>query len=230
MHHPTATQPARRPATAFQDDRILRSGSLAEVALAVRAAQAASPTRTILVFDDTTGRVIDLDLRGSEAAIVERLSRPSDSPLAASAAGSGEVPASGGAASPQRRGPGRPRLGVVAREVTLLPRHWAWLSSQPGGASATLRRLVEQARRSGSARERRRSAQDAAYRFLLAMAGDRPGFEEAMRALFAGDRNGLETRMASWPEDIRGYALRLAYPETSALAQQGPATIPEETP
>jgi hypothetical protein len=108
------------------------------------------------------------------------------------------------------RGPGRPRLGVVAREVTLLPRHWDWLSSQPGGASVALRKLVEAAKRVNVGKDRIRVAQEAAYRFMSAMAGNEPGFEEALRALFAGKRESFEERIAGWPEDVRAHARKLA--------------------
>ncbi|ERO60614.1 DUF2239 family protein, partial [Pseudomonas piscis] len=97
-----------------------------------------------------------------------------------------------------------------AREVTLLPRQWDWLASQPGGASAVLRRLVDEARRNPDAAQQRRMAQEAAYQFMLALAGDLPGYEEATRALFAGDLEGLGQRLQGWPEDIREHALRLA--------------------
>jgi hypothetical protein len=136
-----------------------------------------------LVIDDATGGVVDLDLSGGAAAIAARY-----------------------AAAP--RGPGRPKLGVVAREVTLLPRHWEWLNAQPGGASASLRKLVDAARRAPEAR--RRAAQDAAYQAMQALAGDLPGYEEALRALFASDETAFATRIADWPEDLRAYALQLA--------------------
>ena len=135
-----------------------------------------------LVIDDATGRVLDLDLSGGAQAIAERY-------------------------APPPRGPGRPKLGVVAREVTLLPRHWDWLNTQPGGASATLRKLVEAARRAPESR--RKAAQEAAYRAMQALAGDLPGYEEALRALFAGDRERLAAEMADWHVDIRDYALKL---------------------
>jgi hypothetical protein len=173
-------------ATAFDGHRRIASGSLAEVALAVKAAIEAGAAGPVLTFDDGTGRVVDLDLRGSEAEIVARL---------------GEHPAP--------RGRGRPKLGVTAREVTLLPRHWEWLASQPGGASVTLRRLVDQARRTEGEKSRLRAARDAAYRFMSAMAGDLPGFEEAARALFAGDRAGLDRHGADWPADVRAYLRKL---------------------
>jgi len=109
---------------------------------------------------------------------------------------------------PVPRGRGRPKLGVTAREVTLLPRHWDWLATQPGGASVALRRLVETARRSDAARAR--AAQEAAYRFINAIAGNLPEHEEALRALFANDLDGFAQRIAAWPVDVRGYALKLA--------------------
>ena len=108
------------------------------------------------------------------------------------------------------RGPGRPRLGVVAREVTLLPRHWEWLGTQPGGASAALRRLVESARRDGAGKDRVRAAQESAYRFMLAVAGNEPGFEEATRALFAGHAARFGECLAAWPPDVRAHALRVS--------------------
>lgn len=111
-----------------------------------------------------------------------------------------------GAAEGARRGRGRPKLGVVAREVTLLPRQWEWLSRQRGGASAALRRLVDQAAQSAPSIEARR---DAAYRFMSDRCGDRPGYEEALRALYRGDAERLEALVADWPEDIRAYLLRL---------------------
>ena len=170
--------------TAFDVRGVLRAGSLVEVALAVKSAMQENPAASVLVFDDRTGRVIDLDLRG----------------LPSSSKDEGEEP----------RGRGRPKLGVTAREVTLLPRHWEWLATQPGGASAVLRRLVEEAKRSRDPALRRKAAKEAAYHFMHAMAGDLPGFEEATRALFADDRPNLVSRMSEWPEDIRGHVLRLA--------------------
>ena len=106
--------------------------------------------------------------------------------------------------------PGRPKLGVVPREVTLLPRHWDWLATQPGGASVALRKLVESARRGNGDGDRRRAGQEATYRFMHAIAGDQPGFEAAARALFAGDLGKLEDAIADWPHDIREHATMLA--------------------
>lgn len=148
------------------------------------AAQAAwrvgDATPSPLVLDRRTGQVVDLDLRGSAAEVAARYAEA--------------------AAAPARRG--RPKLGVVPREVTLLPRHWDWLSGQPGGASAALRRLVEAAMRADGDATLRRARTDAAYRFMSTMAGNLPGFEEAARALFADDLKGLNDRIRAWPADI----------------------------
>lgn len=105
---------------------------------------------------------------------------------------------------------GRPKLGVVAREVTLLPRHWEWLAGQPGGASVALRKLVEQASRANREEDRRRRARDAAYRFLSSMGGNLPDFEEASRALFAGQAAAFESKTEAWPSDVRAHARMLA--------------------
>ncbi len=111
---------------------------------------------------------------------------------------------------PGPRGRGRPKLGVVAREVTLLPRHWDWLGSQPGGASVALRRLVEAARRANQATDTKRQAQESAYRFITALAGDLPDYEEAVRMLFAQNRAGFDMASAAWPADVRNHARKLA--------------------
>jgi uncharacterized protein len=200
-----------KPCTAFIGNRLLSAGPLIEVALAVRYATEGGGTDAILTFDDATGRVIDLDLRGTKADLIARLAAPiaasesrpkAQAPVESEAAGNATVP-------PQPRG--RPKLGVVAREVTLLPRHWEWLGGQPGGTSVTLRKLVEDARRSGGARQHMRTAREAAYRFMSAIAGDLPGFEEAIRALFADDRALFESKVAGWPEDVRAYAASLGF-------------------
>ena len=187
--------------TAFIGQQRLASGRLAEVALAVLKASRNAAEASILIFDDANGRPLDLDLRGSERDIVARLPQPIPTP---------ELSAED-AAAPEPRGRGRPRLGVVAREVTLLPRHWEWLGVQPGGASVALRKLVEAARRASGDLDRSRAARDAAYHFMSAMAGNLPGFEEASRALFADDRRRLAGLIAGWPDDVRDHTVRLAF-------------------
>ncbi len=204
------SDPSTRSCTAFAGQRLLFSGRLADVALAVR--RSTGVTETVLVFDDATGRIVDLDLRGSDAEILERIAQPPAAYAGRYRPKTGTAPETTGAEEGQnQKTRGRPKLGVVAREVTLLPRQWEWLADQSGGASATLRRLVDEARKAANPRQQRRAAQDAAYQFMQAIAGDLPGYEEATRALFADDRSSLEQQIATWPEDIRSYALRLAF-------------------
>lgn len=186
--------------TAFEGQRRLAAGALADVALAVKRAEQQRAAEPILIFSDATGREIDLDLRGGADEVLARLAKH----LAA-------TPTTDAPPQGEPRGRGRPKLGVVAREVTLLPRHWEWLNAQPGGASVALRKLVEQARRAGGDAERARTARDAAYHFMSAMAGDLPGFEEASRALFADDRRSFTRLAAAWPADIRDHVVKLAY-------------------
>ncbi len=189
--------------TAFQGSHRIATGPLAEVALAIKHANdgAGAP---ILIFSDTTGRAVDFDLRGSDADVVARLQQHA-------ATAPADIP----------RGRGRPKLGVVAREVTLLPRHWDWLSAQPGGASVALRKLIDETRRTSGDRDRSRAARDAAYHFMSAMAGNLPNFEEASRALFAGDRGRLAGLIAGWPEDIREHIVKLAFVAFSSEVETG---------
>lgn len=196
-----------KPCTAFVGSRLLLSGPLVEVALATKTAAENGAFEGILIFDDATGRVIDMDLRGTKSEIVGRLSRPAEA-YARVANGSRK---SAEDEVPERKGPGRPKLGVVAREVTLLPRQWDWLATQPGGASAVLRKLVDAAKKGGDGQGKQRASQEAAYHFMLAIAGDLPGYEEATRALFANDRPKLEQCIADWANDIKAHALYLAF-------------------
>jgi hypothetical protein len=188
--------------TAFQGTTRIASGPLAEVAAKVKRIVDTGELSTILIFDDVTAEPVEVDFRGSVDDVIARLTKLSESILAAPSV---------------QRGPGRPRLGVVAREVTLLPRHWEWLARQPGGASVALRKLVDEARRVHGEKDRRREAQAAAYRFLSALAGNERGFEEAARALFAGNRERFGEVTAAWPHDIRDHAVRLA---ASAFAER----------
>ena len=187
MFHPTLR------CTAFAGSARIASGELRHVAL--KAKQAFDAGKPVLVFEDGSGRVVELPLEVPAADLLKRLAEP-----LAAAASEKQVP----------RGPGRPKLGVVAREVTLLPRHWDWLAAQPGGASVALRKLVEDARKVGGGEDRRRAAQEATYRFMQAMAGDFAGYEDVARALFAGDIGKFEQHSATWPEDVRDHAALLA--------------------
>ena len=141
-----------------------------------------------------TGEQIDLDLRAA-----------GNDPLPKRSAA-----AAGRQSAEEPRGPGRPKLGVIAREVTLLPRHWDWLASRPGGASVALRKLVQHGMRANAGKDRIRASQNAAYQFMSAMAGNRAGFEEAARALFAGDARGFNRLVGAWPKDIGEQVRKLA--------------------
>jgi uncharacterized protein len=179
---------------AFAGHERIATGDIAHVTAHVtRAMKRAPQGAPILVFDAVTGDQVDLDLRDKEQSSSRHRVAQRDAPA-------GEEP----------RGPGRPKLGVVAREVTLLPRHWNWLVSQPGGASVALRKLVEHAMRANAGKDRVRAAQNAAYRFMSVMAGNRADFEEASRALFAGDAIKFRRLADAWPKDIRDLAVKLA--------------------
>lgn len=175
------------PVVVFSSHRLIARGPLAEVLADIRTA--AEADAGLLVFDAASGRVVDLDLRGTLDEATARL-----------------TPAPGA----EKRGPGRPKLGVTAREVTLLPRHWDWLSAQPGGASVALRKLVEGALREAEGPDRARKAKEAAYRFMTAMAGDLPDYEEATRMLFAGDWTAFDAATEAWPEGVRETARGMA--------------------
>jgi len=182
--------------TAFAGTRRIASGTIVDVALAAK--PAADRGDSVLIFDDTTAQTIEVDFRGSAAEVSARLAQRTDFRPAPTQ--EAEAP----------RGPGRPKLGVVAREVTLLPRHWDWLASQPGGASVALRKLVEHARRANGDKDRVRMAREVAYRFMSAMAGDLRNLEEASRALFAGEAARFYSLVAAWPEDVRDHTVKLA--------------------
>ena len=172
--------------TAFRGTTILASGALSQVLAALKPQFDLDPGAVFLIFEDATGKQVDFDLRGTLSEVQARYAQPA-----------------------QRVGPGRPKLGVVAREISLLPRHWEWLERQPSGASAAIRRLVDEARKLNPGEQQAKSAVEAAGRFLTAMAGNLPEYEEASRALYARDRTRFNDLSASWPEDIRLHAQRL---------------------
>jgi hypothetical protein len=175
--------------TAFAGHRLIATGSEDQVAAAASVATAAGADR-VVIFEDATGRQVELDLRGPRPALAgtsERITPKEPAEISTPA------------------GRGRPKLGVVAREVTLLPRHWEWLGQQPGGASAALRRLVDEARRTHVGADETRQRQQAVYGVMSVLAGDLPGFEAATRALFAGDSAALTATAGQWPADIAAY-------------------------
>ncbi|WP_026298548.1 DUF2239 family protein [Deinococcus aquatilis] len=179
--------------TAFDGTHHLLTGTLREVLTHLKTQEESldggSP---VLIFEAHSGRQVDFNLRGTLSEVLER-----EAPLPVAAA---------------KAGPGRPKLGIVSREISLLPRHWAWLEQQRGGASATLRRLVDEARKENPGQEQIQQAQTATDRFLGVMAGNLPHFEAASRALYARDRAAFSQHIAQWPGDIRAYALQLAAP------------------
>jgi uncharacterized protein len=200
--------------TAFDGFRRIASGDLAEVALKAKEVVDRRGPAPVLLFDDATGRLVEVDFRGTAEDVRRRLM---------DANGDAEATNSASRSKEAARGPGRPKLGVVAREVTLLPRHWDWLNGQPGGASVALRKLVEQARRTNEGKERVRLSQEAANRFMSSLAGDLPGFEEATRALFAGNQKRFDEMVESWPIDVREYAKRLATAAMATDSEERPA-------
>jgi len=195
-------QSCRKSCTAFAGSRRIASGDLAEVALKAKEVIDSGERAPVLIFDDLTSEQVEVDTRGSAKDVLARLEKSAANDESKDVvARSGEAP-----------GPGRPKLGVVGREVTLLPRHWEWLNDQPGGASVTLRKLVEAARRANAGQDRVRAARDATYRFMVVMAGNLPGFEEATRVLFARKQDRFdqfEKLVIDWPRDIRRHVSRL---------------------
>lgn len=181
-------------AIAFEGHRRIAEGALADVALKVKKAADRDGSGPVLLFNSETSEPIEVDFRGTGKDVLARLTQGVSAPAVV------ETP----------RGPGRPKLGVTAREVTLLPRHWDWLNAQPGGASVALRKLVEDARKTSGSRDRKRARQEAAYRFMSTMAGNMSDFDEAARALFAGDMAKLERLTAPWAKDVRAHVLKLA--------------------
>jgi hypothetical protein len=174
--------------TAFAGDRLIASGELKTTLLATKRCLDKGDNAPILIFDDRTGKQVDFDFRGTPEEVLARLS---SHPLLAPA------------------GPGRPKLGVTCREISLLPRHWEWLEKQPQGISAALRRLVEEAKQKEPDKERARMARDAAGKFMWSMAGNLPDFEEASRALYAMDLDRFDKLIRRWPKDIRAHLRKL---------------------
>lgn len=186
--------------TAFDHVRRIAFGSYVRVALAVKEHVAINPNASVLIFDDAIGEQIDFDLRGSDEDISARL-----------------LTRFHGVQEDHRRVPGRPKIGVVAREVTLLPRHWEWLAEQPGGASVTLRKLVEDARRAPPTNKAQlQKLHQRTYRFMSAIAGNLPNFEEASRSLFANDIPRLGEFISDWPADIRNRIVQLCTDDASS--------------
>lgn len=188
--------------TAFSGDRCVASGNFIEVVQKVKKIIDQGEVESIFIFDDATSELVEVDFRGKMEDVLRKVKKliSAKNPDAETLNSEQNL----------QRKPGRPKLGVVGREVTLLPRHWRWLNSQPGGASVTLRKLVEQARRANHKQDKVRQSQEATLRFMTAMAGNLPGFEEATRALYAGNPERYNEHIILWPKDIKNYALKLS--------------------
>ncbi len=182
--------------SAFQGQKCIAVGDLASVVRSAKEVVDSVEHASILVFENTTSRQVEIDFRGTVDEVLQRL-QP-EQPETPKTENIEEVKA------------GRPKLGVIAREVTLLPRHWEWLATQPASASVTLRKLVEDARRASVEKDKQRESQEAANRFMMIMAGNLPGFEEASRALYRKDKEKFDSSIAEWPMDIRDHVKNLA--------------------
>ena len=171
--------------TTFADRSRIASGPR-DIVLAATKGYLDAGGDPVLIFEDETGRQVDFDFRGTVDEVLARAS---------------------GAVRP---GPGRPKLGVVSREISLLPRQWDWLEDQPNGISAAIRRLVDEARKNETGIQRGRRVRDAVNKFMWGIAGDLANFEEATRALYARDDARLATLVRDWPVDVRSHVLSLA--------------------
>ena len=126
---------------AFDGEQRIAAGDLRDVARAAKRALDQNKEAAVLIFDGVSSNVVDLDFRGTVDDVLARL--PAADKIAQEEIALEEP------TPPANRSPGRPKLGVVAREITLLPRHWEWLARQSGGASVAIRKLVDEARRGG---------------------------------------------------------------------------------
>lgn len=179
--------------TAFEGHKILAQGNFAQVIVKIKKHLGKEAHSSILIFSDDTGKTMDFNFQGSEQDVQKRLEVFVDQPV-----------------STETSGPGRPKLGVVSREVSLLPRHWEWLASQPGGASATLRKLIEAAKKKSEEGQSDKQVQERTYRFMSALAGDLTGYEEALRALYKKDHKNFLAQIQTWPKDVRNYTQTLS--------------------
>ncbi len=216
MTRPLAAGPELLHCIAFAGLRRIASGELPEVALKTKRVIERAERAPILIFDKVTSRPIEIDFRGTSADVLRRLMPTSQRAVPVHSEG------------PDQRGPGRPKLGVIAREVTLLPRHWDWLNEQPGSASVALRKLVEEARRGNQWKDRARQSQESVHRFMYAMTGDLPAFEEASRAFYAKNQERFEQLIDRWPKDIRNHLKQLAataWKDETIAAEKQPKSL-----
>ena len=181
--------------TAFEGTSLLERGALEEVVLSIKKHLGSSGNSGVLIFSDMTGKTMDFNFHGSKEDVLKRLEKYAPAE---------EIKES--------TGPGRPKLGVVSREISLLPRHWEWLATQPGGASATIRLLVEEARKKASNITSVKQMQERAYQVMSVLAGDFQGYEEALRSLYKKDQKGLLSQIQHWPSDVKKYVIEITKP------------------
>jgi hypothetical protein len=181
--------------TAFENSQLLAQGSLSEVVLKTKKRIGKSDNSSVLIFSDSTGKTMDFNFQGSERDVLKRL----------------ELYTSPESKSDQS-GPGRPKLGVISREVSLLPRHWEWLATQSGGASAVIRGLIEEAIKKSSSNPSIKQVQERAYRIMSVLAGDLAGYEESLRSLYKRDKKAFLLHTQSWPRDVRAHLIEITQP------------------
>jgi hypothetical protein len=186
---------AQETYTAFEGTTRLFRGTIEQVVLQIKERLGRAENSSVLIFSDNTGKTMDFNFQGKVKDVLKRLeiyvSKQNCGPVA---------------------GPGRPKLGVISREVSLLPRHWEWLANQSGGASATIRKLIEDAKKRSSAHTSIKHVQERVYRFMSVIAGDMTGYEEALRALYKADRKNFLLHMRDWPTDVRTHVVEMAKP------------------
>lgn len=173
----------------FQGTRLIARGNMLETALAVYNAYKDKTSAPVVALDSVTSELAEPDLRGGEDGIRARYGVEAD--------------------LHETKTRGRPKLGVTAREVTLLPRHWEWLESNHSGASAKLRELVETAMRASAGKDRQSHAVESLERFTNALAGDLPNAEEVSRAFYKGRMKDVIKLTADWPSDLLEHYIKL---------------------
>tara|TARA_B100001013_G_scaffold338302_1_gene259147 strand:+ start:260 stop:835 length:576 start_codon:yes stop_codon:yes gene_type:complete len=163
---------------AIHNKSLIAQGELPAV---IREAQRQFPEAEPCLYKLDNGKRVDIDWRGDAEEVIKRL------------------PA---ALVPPAEKRGRPKLGVISKEVTLLPEHWEWLSVQRGGASTTLRRLIDSAMSSMTPAQERRIKQDQLYS-MMRVFEDEAGFEAASRALYRLDEAAFSQAIGNWPEALQ---------------------------
>jgi hypothetical protein len=181
--------------TAFGNGKLIVHGGLDDVVTKIKRWYDKYSNGTLLVFNDFTGKTMEFDLRGSEKEVLQKIEMFLPQEIVVVSAR-----------------PGRPKLGVVTREVSLLPQHWEWLASQPEGASAALRKLVEGAKKNLVMKESVKQVQERAYKIMSILAGDLPQYEEALRSLYRRNEENFKQHIASWSPDIKDYVMKTVEP------------------